>query len=93
MPSNKSQLSVLFFQLLIPILLIGFSCRKDLSLEKMGLDIPIDNSIKVKASIQGIVYDETGLPVIGATVKTGVSTTLTNETGAFFFSKPDRIGH
>ena len=86
MPSNKPQLRVLVFRLLIPILLIGFSCRKDFSLEKMGLDIPIDNSIKVKASIQGIIYDETGLPVIGASVKTGASTTLTNETGAFFFN-------
>jgi hypothetical protein len=58
MSSNKPQLRVLVFRLLIPILLIGFSCRKDFSLEKMGLDIPIDNSTKVKGSIQGIVYDQ-----------------------------------
>lgn len=77
---------ILMFRLLIPLLIIGFSCRKDFSTEKFGLDLPVDNSIKVKASIQGMIYDETGLPVAGAAVKAGVYTTVTNETGAFFFN-------
>lgn len=59
------------------------SCRKD----PAGPDPGGPPDTEVTAGLQGRVVDESGVPVKGADVAAGMSTTTTDENGIFSFSK------
>lgn len=48
---------------------------------------PFDNSATAMASIYGQVVDESGQPIMDATVKTGGHTFMTDKDGIFYFNK------
>lgn len=50
-----------------------------------GVITPVDDLIQVKASISGIVLDETNKPIADAVVTSGAATTTTNRNGMFSF--------
>jgi hypothetical protein len=81
MYSTKSKLIIPFLFLILGSVLI-YSCQKDFNPENDVVTQPILTS----TSIEGRVIDETGLPVYGATVKAGLSTTQTDRNGMFKFS-------
>lgn len=51
-----------------------------------GVSAPVDDLIQVKASVSGIVLDETNKPIANAIVTSGAATTITNTNGIFSFN-------
>jgi hypothetical protein len=74
----QKKLLLLTFPVLFLIVFIACSKNRD---KPPGDELPADKT--VTASLQGKVVDEDGLPVSGAVVSIGVSSTTTDESGAF----------
>lgn len=66
---------------LVVVTLFIISCNKT----KTNTYPVINSSQTVYADIVGQIIDETGKPIIGATVKTGNNTYITDSSGAFMF--------
>lgn len=63
------------------------SCKRELSVEQQGRpSVGILDGITGRANLQGFIFDENYMPVVGATVKVGTYTAVTNSYGIFFFS-------
>ncbi len=78
----------LSFKFLMPLMILFaavtiFSCKKD-DVNNPTPNLP-DLQSRVTSSVSGFVSDENNLPVSGATVKVGSSTSSTDEYGFFSF--------
>jgi hypothetical protein len=76
-----------FFPLLMLLSLLSLfapSCQKELSGDQVTPPVVVPD-VPVKASVEGIVTDENGDPVDGATVKSGAAATSTDVNGYFNF--------
>jgi hypothetical protein len=81
MYSTKIKLLIAFF-FLVAGSVFFYSCQKDFNPENDGVIPPVLSS----TSVEGRITDETGLPVIDALVKAGLTTTKTDKNGMFKFS-------
>lgn len=86
MKTKFRQISKVLAVALVALAMLGLqSCyKRDYTTTSNGNTF--DNSKTVTSSIYGIVHDEAGMPVEGATVKTSGYTTLTDDNGLFFFN-------
>ena len=75
---KKIKLLYLFICLLLTSV-IFYSCQKDFNPDTGGGNINILSS----TSVEGRVTDETGFPVVGASVKAGINTGQTDKNGMF----------
>jgi hypothetical protein len=80
----NNKIAVLIISAIIAI--SNFSCQKGLTGDGLVNITPVDDLSLTKASIQGYVTNENGLPVNGALVTAGTSITTTDSKGFFRFS-------
>lgn len=86
-----NRLNALFARLGLILAFFTFvmvSCQKEVSDDLPGGPTPtppvlVDDGPRVSASVSGFVVDENNIPVSGATVNAGGTTTTTNRYGAF----------
>ena len=90
---SKSFKSIIHCCILFAVLSIfSISCQKDFADE--GIDngtpvIVVDDITKVNASVNGVVLDESNLPIANATVTCGGLSSVTNNMGIFYFKGVD----
>jgi hypothetical protein len=85
MKKNNTLLSLI---VLMAIFLL-FGCKRNDVIQNPttpGVTTPVDDFIQVKASVSGIVLDETNKPIADAVVTSGAATTITNTNGLFSFN-------
>jgi hypothetical protein len=75
--SKKNLLTIALFLFVSSVVFYG--CQKELSSENGGAPIVITN----QTSVEGRVTDEGNMPVAGAKVKAGITTTQTDKNGMF----------
>src|SRR5205085_447623 len=90
---SKISRSIICFTLLFFSLGIFISCQKDFTNESIDNVPPVvvvaDDITKVNASVNGVVLDESNVPIANATVTCGGSTMTTNSMGIFYFKGVD----
>ena len=72
--------------IIVFLAIIGLNCQKELSNINGGTDPDIPNSttsVPVTATLQGNVFDKSGNPAMGVTIKVGAKTATTNARGYF----------
>ncbi len=74
---------ILYIAILITVV---FACHKDSDITIVTSSGPIP-TVKVESSITGRVVDESGTPLVGATVAISDNQLITNDKGLFFLSK------
>lgn len=93
MKTQFKQISKVFAVVLIALTVLGLqSCYKR-NYTTQNNTTSFDNSKTVTSSIYGIVKDEAGMPVEGATVKTSGYTATTDDNGLFFFNNITTPSH
>ncbi len=89
------QLKKAIFQPLLALLAIVllFSCQKDIdqTLPNTPIGTVPDFTSKVNSSVSGFVIDENNAAVIGASVKVGIATTVTDDYGFFEIKNVDVV--
>ena len=81
----------IFSVILFAFVLFFVACKKDTDTTNPPTGTLPDYSTKVRSSASGFVTNENNLPVEGAVVHMGISTTITDTKGYFNFSNVEVV--
>lgn len=73
---------IIYSLLFVAVIILGLNCQKEISFPAEGTT-GSTNPSPVKATVQGRVLDENGLPAAGVTIRTGGNSVITDSHGFF----------